>query len=165
MHIIETKIIPYLAKKSIAEITAPDILKCQNELLKKSDGEGKSYSQTYLRTIQNQLNVILNHANKYYGITSNPTHKTTKMGKSKAQEMLFWMKEEYEKFVESIKSKPASYYVFEILYWCGIREGELLALSKDDFDFEKKTLIITNSFQRLKGIDYITSLKTEKVIE
>jgi len=162
VHIIETKIIPYFAKKSIAEITAPDILQWQNELLKKSDGEGKSYSQTYLRTIQNQLNAILNHANKYYGLTSNPTHKTTKMGKSKAQEMLFWTKEEYEKFAESIKSKPASYYAFEILYWCGIREGELLALSKDDFDFEKKTLTITKSFQRLKGKDYITSPKTEK---
>lgn len=37
--------------------------------------------------------------------------------------MLFWTKEEYEKFAESIKSKPASYYAFEILYWCGIREA------------------------------------------
>ena len=87
------------------------------------------------------------------------------MGKSKAQEMLFWTKEEYEKFAESVKSKPASYYTFEILYWCGIREGELLALTKDDFDLEKKTLTITKSFQRLKGKDYITSPKTEKVIE
>jgi hypothetical protein len=26
------------------------------------------------------------------------------MGKSKAQEMLFWTKEEYEKFAESVKS-------------------------------------------------------------
>ena len=34
-------------------------------MLKKSDSEGKSYSQTYLRTIQNQLNAILNHANKF----------------------------------------------------------------------------------------------------
>ena len=131
-------------------------------MLKKSDGEGKQYSQTYLRTIQNQLNAILNHANKYYGLTSNPAHKTTKMGKSKAQEMLFWTKEEYEKFAESVKSKPASYYAFEILYWCGIREGELLALTKDDFDLEKKTLTISKSFQRLKGKDYITSPKTEK---
>lgn len=44
VHIIETKIIPYFSKKSIAEITAPDILQWQNELLKKSDGEGKQYS-------------------------------------------------------------------------------------------------------------------------
>ena len=85
VHIIETKITPYFAKKSIAEITVPDILQWQNELLKKSDSEGKSYSQTYLRTIQNQLNAILNRTNQYYGLTSNPAHKTTKMVKSKAQ--------------------------------------------------------------------------------
>ncbi|STY80891.1 MULTISPECIES: hypothetical protein [Moraxella] len=41
---IEIKITPYFAKKSIAEITAPDMLQWQNKLLKKSDGEGKLYS-------------------------------------------------------------------------------------------------------------------------
>ena len=25
--------------------------------------------------------------------------------------------------------KPVSFYAFEMLYWCGIREGELLALT------------------------------------
>lgn len=32
--------------------------------------------------------------------------------------------------------KPISYYAFEILYWTGIREGELLALTPGDFNFE-----------------------------
>jgi hypothetical protein len=26
-----------------------------------------------------------------------------------------------------IRTKPVSYYTFEMLYWCGIREGEMLA--------------------------------------
>ena len=34
--------------------------------------------------------------------------------------------------------KPVSFYAFEMLYWCGVREGELLALTAADFDFEKK---------------------------
>ena len=33
--------------------------------------------------------------------------------------------------------KPRSYYAFEMLYWTGIREGELLALTPSDFDFDK----------------------------
>ena len=37
----------------------------------------------------------------------------------------------------------------------------MLALTKDDFDLEKKILTISKSFQRLKGKDYITSPKTE----
>ena len=36
--------------------------------------------------------------------------------------------------------KPISYYAFQMLYWTGIREGELLALTPADFDFEKGTV-------------------------
>ena len=58
--------------------------------------------------------------------------------------------------------KPLSYYAFEMLYWCGIREGELLALTPADFDFHKQTVTINKSYQRLKGRDVITSPKTKK---
>ena len=51
------------------------------------------------------------------------------MGKAKGREMLFWTKAEYLKFAEAMMDKPLSYYAFEMLYWCGIREGELLALT------------------------------------
>ena len=76
--------------------------------------------------------------------------------------MLFWTKEEYLKFAEVMMDKPLSYYAFEMLYWCGIREGELLALTPSDFDFEKGTVSITKSYQRLNGRDLITTPKTEK---
>lgn len=49
-----------------------------------------------------------------------------------------------------------------MLYWTGIREGELLALTPADFNFEKKTLRINKSYQRLKGKDVITDPKTSK---
>ena len=58
--------------------------------------------------------------------------------------------------------KPLSFYAFEMLYWCGIREGELLALTPADFDFEKGTVSISKSYQRLSGQDLITTPKTEK---
>ena len=49
-----------------------------------------------------------------------------------------------------------------MLYWCGIREGELLALTPADFDFKRQTVSITKSYQRLKGRDVITDPKTPK---
>lgn len=58
--------------------------------------------------------------------------------------------------------KPISYYAFEILYWCGLRIGELLALTPDDFNFEKQTIRINKSYQRIKGKDVITEPKTPK---
>lgn len=76
--------------------------------------------------------------------------------------MLFWTKEEYWKFAEVVKDKPASYYAFQILYWTGIRCGELLALTISDFDLQKKTLHIDKNYQVVKGEEMITTPKTEK---
>lgn len=75
VSIIENKILPFFKDKSISEILPSDILQWQNELLKISDNEGKRYSQTYLRTIQTQLNAILNHAIKYYGFNCKPSRE------------------------------------------------------------------------------------------
>ena len=58
--------------------------------------------------------------------------------------------------------KVQSFYAFEVLYWTGIREGELLALTPEDFDFETKTLRINKAYQRLHGKDLITTPKTVK---
>ena len=49
-----------------------------------------------------------------------------------------------------------------MLYWCGIREGELLALTPADFDFKAGTVSIDKSYQRLQGKDMITTPKTKK---
>lgn len=84
------------------------------------------------------------------------------MGNEVPKEMDFWTKEEYLKFSEAMMDKPRSYYAFEMLYWCGIRMGELLALTPKDFDFEKHTLTINKSYQRLNGRDVITTPKTKK---
>ena len=76
--------------------------------------------------------------------------------------MLFWTKDEYLRFSEAMLDKPLSYYAFEVLYWCGIRVGELLALTPADFNFKTGTLTINKSYQRLKGQDVITTPKTPK---
>lgn len=88
--------------------------------------------------------------------------KVGNMGKAKAREMLFWTQEEYKKFSEEMMDKPVSFYAFEMLYWCGIREGELLALTPADFDFERQTVTINKSYQRIGGRDIITDPKTPK---
>ena len=112
--------------------------------------------------LHNQLSAIFNHAVRYYELRSNPAAKVRNMGSEERKEMLFWTKEEYQKFSEVMMDKPLSYYAFQMLYWTGIREGELLALTPSDFDFEKGTVKISKTYQRLKGQDVITSPKTKK---
>lgn len=155
-YIIDLKILPYFAKKSISSITAADIRKWQNELI------SQGYSQTYLRTINNQLTAIFNYAVKYYDLKNNPCRKAGSMGKNKADEMLFWTKEEFSKFIDGIMDKQKSYTAFMTLFWTGMRLGELLALTPGDIDFEHKTISISKSYQRIDGKDVITPPKTPK---
>lgn len=162
MYIIRDKILPYFKNKCLSEITPTDIIQWQNEHLLFRDSEGKPYSATYLRTVQNQLSAIFNHAYKYYDLPKNPCRQLNKMGRAKANEMLFWTKDEYKLFSESMKEKPVSYYAFELLYFCGIREGELLALTRKDIDLVNRKLTINKNYQVIKGKGVITTPKTEK---
>ena len=60
-HIIRTKILPYFGKLRISEISTKEIITWQNELLAYRDEKKKPYSQTYLKTLHNQLSAIFNH--------------------------------------------------------------------------------------------------------
>ena len=160
--IIQKKILPYFGKRKLSEITAKDVMDWQNVIRGLTDAKGKPYSPTYLKTVHNQLSALFNHAVRYYGLQVNPAAKAGNMGVEERREMLFWTKEEYLKFADAMMDKPLSYYAFEMLYWCGIREGELLALTAADFDFEKETVRINKSYQRLHGEDVITTPKTKK---
>ena len=162
--IIQKKILPYFAKRKLSEITAKDIIDWQNEIRKPTDKNGKPLSNTYLKTVHTQLSAIFNHAIRYYGLQVNPAQRAGNMGTEERREMLFWTREEYARFSEAMMDKPVSFYAFEMLYWCGIREGELLALTPADFDFKKQTLRINKSYQRLNKQDIITTPKTPKSI-
>ena len=161
-HIIRDKILPYFGERNISDIKAADIVKWQNEMMQKDSVKGKPLSETYLKTINNQLSAILNHAVNFYGLSCNEARKAGSMGKKQGKEMLFWTQEEFQLFIDEIAENEILYYAFEVLYWCGIRLGELLALTMADFDFEKRTLTISKSYQRINREDVITTPKTEK---
>ena len=161
-HIIRTKLVPYFGRLKMSKITAQQIIKWQNEQMNYRDKNGDPYSPVYLKTLHAQLSAIFNHAVKFYNLRDNPCRKAGGMGKNKNREMAFWTKEEYLKFADAVMDSPMAYYAFEILYWCGIREGELLALTPSDFDLEKGILTINKSYQRINGQDCITTPKTEK---
>lgn len=57
------------------------------------------------------------------------------MGKSDADKLNFWTKDEYDCFINGIDRESKYYVIFEILFWTGCREGEMLALTKEDVDF------------------------------
>ena len=123
-NIIQKKILPYLGKRKVSEITAKDVMDWHNQMRKLKTKTGKLLSPTYLKTIHGQLSTIFNHAVKYYDLSTNPARKAGALGEEEGKEMLFWTKEEYKRFAEEMMDKPLSYYAFQLLYWCGIRSGD-----------------------------------------
>lgn len=113
----------------------------------------KNFVEIYLESMEHRIkeNTLMTKQKIFYH------HIVPYLG-----EMKFWTKEEYLTFSRAMMNKEESYHAFEILYWCGIRLGELLALTAEDFDFEKKTLRINKSYQQIKGKDVITTPKTRK---
>lgn len=114
--------------------------------------------------IQHQLNALFNHAQKIYNLKENPCKKVKKMGKSDANKLEFWTKTEYDRFIAGIEPGSEDYLKFEILFWTGIREGELLALSLSDFDMSGNLLHINKTYNRIRKRDVIDTPKTENSV-
>lgn len=157
-YLMKQKVLPYFGTTPINEITPAKIRKWQGEMIQ------KGFKPTYLKTINNQLSAILNYAVNFYDLKSNPCRKAGSMGKSKADERPYWTLEEFTKFLDAVSDKYEAWMGFQILFWTGMRVGELLALKVDDINLEKKTIRIDESFTRLKRKDIISSPKTENSI-
>ncbi len=158
-YMINAYVVKHFGDKSMNEITPADVIAWQNEIK-----DSNEFSESYLRMIQNQLTALFTHAEKIYGLKNNPCKKVKKMGKSDDRSLDFWTREEYESFISTFEKGTMHYLMFEILFWTGIREGELLALSMGDFDTIEHKLKITKTYFRADGEDYITVPKTPNSI-
>lgn len=112
-NIIDNRIMPYFENKKVVDITAKDIIRWQNEMMKYVDPRtGKKFSKSYLKTIHNQLSAILNYGVRFFGLKENPAAKVGNMGNDREIQLNFWTREEYLVFAEEIMDDPMAYYCF-----------------------------------------------------
>ena len=161
-YIIDLKIKPHFEMLPLSEITATTVRTWQNQLIAYKDKDGKPYAQTYIKTINNQLSAIMNYAVRYYGLKENPVRIAGSIGKANAEEMQFWTPEEFKTFLPAVSNKPISHTGFMLLFYSGMRIGEMLALEYGDIDFAEQKINISKTFQRIKGKDVVTPPKTPK---
>jgi len=155
---INKYILPYLGERAMNEITPADIIQWQNIM------RGKGFADTYLRMIQNQMTALFTHASNIYNLANNPCKKVKKMGKSDADELSFWTREEYDQFIETFAKDDRYYVLFETLFWTGMREGEILALTSKDIDFNNNQIRINKTYYRSHGKDVVTTPKTDNSV-
>ena len=158
-YMIDAHVVPYLGDKAMNEIKPSDIIDWQNAIK-----DNHAFSQSYLRMIQNQVTAIFSHAQRIYGLGNSPCKVVKKMGKSDDRSLDFWTEEEYQKFIETYDPTSMHYVMFEILFWTGCREGEMLALTMDDIDVDAKQMHISKTYFRHKRQDIITEPKTDSSV-
>lgn len=154
--VFTNRILPHFKDKPINTITAKDIRDWQNSQI------DLGYSDAYLDRIQNMMTTILNYAVTYYNLPFNPCDKAGHMGK-RTRSMNFWTLEQYNNFIQYVTDLTA-HTVLQLLFYSGMRFGEMLALTLSDFDFQTNTIKITKSLQHRTSGDIVTPPKTDNGI-
>ena len=158
--IISGKLLPYFGRLRVCDIDTIKIRKWQNELISYRDENGKPFSQTYLKTVNNQLSALMNYAVSHYRLSQNPCKASGSMGRSNAEEMNIWTQEQYERFSSAIQ-KSSVKLAFDVLFYTGMRSGELLALTPADI-LPSKRIDINKSYAKVKGEELFLEPKTPK---
>lgn len=154
-YLIGGKILPYFGDMAVNAITPAHVRKWQSIILSQES------SPTYIRTIYNQLSAIFNYACRYYRLSENPARVAGAIGRKQADTMQFWTAEEFNRFIVCVPKLPARVGL-SVLFWTGLRIGELLALGADDIDLDACTLTVSKSFQSIDGKEVVTEPKTPK---
>ena len=166
-HIIETKILPYFAGRLVVDIEPYDIMQWQHHLSESqkvvketvvsNSGREKvvktqeCYSDTYLRTINNQLVAIFNYAVAIRRLPTSPCKGLYKIGAKDAPEREIWEPEEFARFIRTQEHNPLLYYAYCTLFWTGMREAELLGIRSKDLDFKNGIIYVKDGYHKVKG--------------
>lgn len=156
--IINSRILPFFKDYDISEITQDTIAQWHSCFY--DDDSNPIFKATYMRSLHSRLSAIFNYGVECGWMKSNPAKKCS-IGAKNADERPVWSPEEYSRFRKEIEDEPDAYYAFEILYFTGLRKGELLALTVSDIDFDKNIISVTKSLQVIKRKIVITSPKTK----
>ena len=109
---------------------------------------------------------ILNYGTRWHDFNFTPIYN--KMEKivdpnSLPKEMEFYNLEEFKQFI-SFETDILYKSAFEVLYFCGLRLGELRGLTWDNINFEEMTLSVKKNVVTVDGKVYVTTPKSKKSV-
>ena len=162
-------ILPFFDNIEISKINSYMIREWQNEMLEKENEKGKLFSENSKANIYAALKSMFNWAAKYQGLNENPCKNLGAFGSKKNRsEMKIWSVDDFNKFINLLEMKNKekngkytdSIIIFKILFWTGLRIGEVLALTFDDINLKEKFIDVNKTISHINKKDYITTPKT-----
>ena len=129
-----------------------------NQFLKwKNNMDNTNLSASYKNKVYKFLCQIVSYSNLYYNVSTNVMALGGKFidANEKKKEMEFFTLKEFEKF-SSVIDNDFWKTLFSTLFYCGLRQGELQALTWNDIDFEKETINVSKTLTtKIKGEKWV----------
>lgn len=149
------RILPYFGDMGISDITPADIRKWHNGLIE------KNYSKKYIISLHRELSATFNHAMRFYGLKENPvkTAGAPKVPGRVPKKMRYLTLSEFQRVIACVDNMKARVAI-SLLYWSGMRKGELYALTWGKVDFRSQEITVDRSLQHIGYKDIVTATKT-----
>ena len=146
---------PFFKKRKIKNLVAKDILEWHDYL---SD---QNLSLRFKQDIHINLSSILRHGCRFYNVEKNVASLAGnfKTISSEKKEMNYMTYNEFQNFIGQEKNEIYKAF-FTILFYSGLRRGELWCLTWDDINWNDKTIKISKSYNPKN--EAITPPKTKK---
>lgn len=164
---LNSKILPALGHLSLEKLTPIRIQSFLNNLMEdgvRIDGKHGGYSNRTIKYQGQILSSMLQQAVYWQILPDNPCKRvkipknTNNSNKEYSNEKIkFFNQNEILTLSEIVKYEPLKYHVaFNIALFCGLRKGEILGLTWNDIDYNKKTLSVNKARTYIPKIGMIT---------
>lgn len=154
-------LIPYYGNRKVLELKSSDIINWHTELL------SKGLSVGYVRNIHARFSALLEYGKKIGVVDRNACVEAGNIKKSSndAKELSYLDYDEW-KLVDSKLPNNIYGLIIRFLYWSGLRIGEALALSYNDFNNDFSEVHVTKTLTRkvVDGGYKITKPKTKNAV-
>ena len=144
-------ILPELGKMALEDITPLTIRTWQNHLKESGKAAGT------ISSINMTLRTMLGYAVRFYGLTPNPFDMVEPLKQAEPKKEFIehptWLQ------LYSIMTDKHDRAIFSLLYWSGMRVGEVQGLSLKDINFDTNTVNIDKQYS--SDQKKITELKTK----
>ena len=145
-------ILPYVGKLPVNEITPLTVRTWQNEILK------TDLSKSTIHAINTTFKTIMTYAVKYFNLAYSPFMRCEPIGKIEGKHNFIPL-DDWGRLMAVIDNKHDR-AAFSLLYWSGVRVGELQGLTPADIDFNNNTININKQYS--SDNKEIAPLKTDK---
>ena len=168
--LLRVHIIPAIGNLKLARIQPAHLNKLYNAmLLERKDGREGGYSPTTIKRVHALISSILNTAVKWNVVLENPCERVSPPKQTRdADSIQFFTLEETGLFLAAVDAALAAGRIhtqhkvfFHLALFCGLRRGELVALTWADFDFNRCTVSITKSTGLVDGKPFTKAPKNK----